>query len=178
MADLRDPPRDERVARVVGVIAVPYVKPIVRRRRDRIDCRFVWPAKVDARLARVPATPRKVADERVPAPTTAPRLVTTGSSPAPGARELTRAVPTMSLFVGGLAAACGFVLGRVATGGRALFAASLAVGLALLVTFVLTLLAQGEGARGRSNLRGVTVLTGALALTAVVMAGAGVLRPL
>src|SRR5579859_1877184 len=47
--DRRDPPVDELVERVVDVIEVPYLKPIARRRRrDRIGCRFVWAAKLDA----------------------------------------------------------------------------------------------------------------------------------
>src|SRR6266568_669195 len=69
VSDRRDPPRDDPVARVVGVIEVPYLKPIVRRRRrDRVDCRFVWPAKLDARMTEVPAKPRKAADVQAPAP--------------------------------------------------------------------------------------------------------------
>jgi len=177
VADRRDPPRDEPVARVVGVIEVPYLKPIVRRRRrDRIDCRFVWPSKLDARLAKVPAKSRKATDERAPAPASAPLPVPTLSFPADGAQEATPRVPVLSAFACGGAAACGFVLGRVATGGPAALAASLAVGLAVLVTFVAASVALGAGTPGRASVRGLAALAGALALTALVTAGAGALR--
>jgi hypothetical protein len=178
VSDLRDPRRDEPVVRVVGVIEVPYLKPIVRRRRrDRIDCRIGWPAKLDARLAKGPARPRKAAGARSPAPVLAPPLVATESSPEHGAQLVTSRVPALSAFVCGAAAACGFVLGRLATGGPAMFAAWLGVGLALLVTFVAAPVALGVGICGRSSARGVAMLAGALALTALVMTGADMLRP-
>jgi len=81
-------------------------------------------------------------------------------------------MPVVSTLVCGVAAACGFVLGRVATGGPAVFAASLAVGIALLVTFVTAWVAPGATS-GRSSARGVAMVAGALGLTALVMAGAG-----
>ena len=177
-SDRRDPRRDEPVVRVVGVIEVPYLKPIVRRRRrDRIDCRIVWPAKLDARLAKGPSKPRKAAGARAHAPVVTPPLVATESSPEHGVQLVTPSVPALSAFVCGAAAACGFLLGRLAADGPAMFAAWLGAGLALLITFVATPVALGVASRGRSSVRGVAVLAGALALTAMVMAGAGVLRP-
>jgi hypothetical protein len=86
-------------------------------------------------------------------------------------------MPVPATIVGGAAAACGYVLGNVAVGGLAVFAASLATGVALLVTFAAASVAlQPNGRRGWSA-RSVAVLACTLVLTAVVTAGAGALRP-
>jgi hypothetical protein len=85
--------------------------------------------------------------------------------------------PVLSTLVGGAVAACGYVLGRVAAGGPAVFGAALAVGLALMVTVVAASTAMRVGSRGGAFARGAAVIATALALTALVTIGAGTLRP-
>jgi hypothetical protein len=83
----------------------------------------------------------------------------------------------LTTIASGAIAACGYLLGTVATGGSAVFAASLAVGLTLVVTFVAASVAlRPRNPRGSSP-RGVAVIACALAVTALVTAGAGALRP-
>jgi hypothetical protein len=168
LRDRPDPPRDELVARVVDVIEVPYLKPIARRRlRDRVDCPIVWPPKLDAPIRDVPVQPVEMTDEEPRASLNAPRH----------SRTPARTKPLPSTLVGGAVAACGYVLGSVATGGRAVFAASLVVALALLVTVVAASIAFRAGNRGAASARRTVVIVGGLVLTALVTAGAGAWRP-
>jgi hypothetical protein len=170
-----DPPLDERVARVVEVIEVPYLKPIAtRRRRDRIGCRFVWPAKLDATLVDVASQPREVADPGAPSSPTGP--LPSPTSPDRGADAHVPALAVLPTIVGGVTAACGYVLGKAVAGGFAVLAPSLAVGVALLVTFVAASIVLRPGGRSRSSARVMATIAGALALTAVVTAGAAALR--
>ena len=171
-------PRDELVAGVVDVIEVPYLKPIARRRRrDRIDCRIVWPSKLDAAIAA--ASPGSVgsADEWASVSRIAPPPAPSATSGGHGAATHPPTSPLLSTLVGGAAAACGYVLGRVAAGGPAVFGAALSVGLALLVTVVAATIAARVGNGDRAGARGVAVIAATLALTAVVIVGAGNLRP-
>jgi hypothetical protein len=175
--DRPDPPVDELVARVGAVIEVPYLKPIgPRRRRDRIGCRFVWPAKLDAAICDIAAKPRQVADAEAPSSLTAPPPSPAPTSPDRGTDTPVSAVPVLPTIIGGVAAAGGYVLGKLAAGGLAVFAASLPVGVALLVTFVTASIVLRSGGRSGSSARVITTIACAVALTAVVTASAATLR--
>ena len=118
-----------------------------------------------------PATEGKVVASSVGLPTSAAAI-----PDAPGPSSVVRTVPLPSTIIGGAVAACGYVLGRLATGGPTVLAASLAVGVALLVAVAAAPVALRAGKRGVASGRDVAVIAGLLALTALVTAGAGALR--
>jgi hypothetical protein len=131
-----DLPRDELVARVEEVIEVPYLKPIARRRRrDRVGCPIVWPAKLEARIVGAPPKSLDLALTQSPADSIPPpRPTTSNASPdSSGSETIARTMQVLSAMAAGAAAACGYWLGRTTVGGG-VFAVSLV--LALLVAFI------------------------------------------
>jgi hypothetical protein len=162
LRDLPDPVPVELSARVVDVIKVPYLKPIApRRRRVRVGCPIPWPSDMKASLA---------------SPVTLPDAGTTASVAASDSGEsaphphcrLTVAWPTI---VGGAITACGYVLGRVATGGLETLGAALAVGAALLLAFVMASGAVRCGSEVRGRARFAAAIGSMLTLTAAAWAG-------
>jgi len=126
--DRPDPSRDELSARVVDVIEVPYLKPIApRRRRVRVGCPLVWPKQMRATLVE----PVKRPDPGPPTSTKAKDSEVSSTGPR---RNVAVAWPTI---VGGSITAAAYVLGRVATGGVEVLVGAFAVGIALLLTFVI-----------------------------------------
>ncbi len=89
----------------------------------------------------------------VPHPAT-PASATTPDSDAPAPRANPQPRLAWSTFVGGVVTRFGYVLGGVATRGLEVLAAASAVGIALLLTFVIATGAVGSGdvAGGRARL--------------------------